>query len=889
MFFYNLVQWICRFIRGLDPHPAVAMAGDAVSASQNVLLFAKKRTSQDSEQREVEAERRRRTTSQGQRERATAPSRDKGQTPASTPPTVPPSYPPSGGGGSYGGTGGFGLPTSGGSSGGGFGGGNPMMLLLVGGGLLLVLCIGGFLLFSGGGGLFGGGGSSAQNSGIFDQSANTSVGFGSTQQLPNTQPQESQAQITSSSGSDFAPPKAGEGEDMWLVMLYQDADDKILEQDIYVDLNEAERIGSSDNVHIVSQVDRFRAGFSGDGNWTDTRRFYLTYDPDLDRVSSQEMMNLGEVNMSSGDSLVDFVTWAVESYPSDNYVLILSDHGMGWPGGWTDPDPGGRGPDNVALAQATGDQLFLMELDEALAEIRRQTGIDKFELIGMDACLMGHVEVFDALAPHAKYAVASQEVEPALGWAYTGFLANLLADPDVDGSDLGKYIVTTYVDDDQRIQDDNARAAWLGRGGFFGIPSALQLSRQIGDDVTLAAVDLQKMPQVMDNLNNLAYLLQSDNQRGIAEARNYAQSFTSVFGRSVPPSYLDLSNLVSLIKQNSSLPQVQQAADALQASIDDAVILERHGQKKPGATGMSIYFPNSQLYRNRTAGAESYAEVATRFAANSLWDDFLAYHYTGRQFAPAEQSLVVPDTTQVVAPGQGAITVSALQVSDDSVDIGETVELSADIEGDNIGYIKFFAGFRDEASNSIYIADTDYLDSGEIREVDGVYYPDWGEGPFTLSFDWEPIVFAIDDGDKRVTALFEPEVYGASADDAVYSVDGIYTYVDGEQYRATMYFNNTDGLMRDVYGFNGSGTAGAPREILPSPGDTFTVLEQWLELNAGGQAAGTVTELGERVDFGNQQLAWIDLDAAAGPYVVGFLIEDLDGNVTPAYAEVTVN
>ncbi len=29
----------------------------------------------------------------------------------------------------------------------------------------------------------------------------------------------------------------------WTVMLYQDADDKILEQDIYVDLNEAERVG----------------------------------------------------------------------------------------------------------------------------------------------------------------------------------------------------------------------------------------------------------------------------------------------------------------------------------------------------------------------------------------------------------------------------------------------------------------------------------------------------------------------------------------------------------------------------------------------------------------------------------------------------------------------
>ena len=556
--------------------------------------------------------------------------------------------------------------------------------------------------------------------------------------------------------------------------------------------------------------------------------------------------------------------------------------------GWSDPDPGGLGPDRVALAQATGDQLFLMELDEALTEIRRQTGIDKLELIGMDACLMGHVEVFSALAPHANYAVASQEVEPALGWAYTGFLANLLADPDVDGADLGEYIVATYIDDDQRIVDDQARMAWLGRGAF-GIPSAPELSRQIGDDVTLAAIDLQKIPQVMDDLNNLAYLLQNDSQRGIAEARTYAQSFTSVFGRSVPPSYLDLSNLVGIIKQNTRNSQVQQTADSLQGSIDDAIIAERHGRKKAGATGMSIYFPNSQLYRNRTAGAQSYTEVATRFAEESLWDDFLAYHYTGRQFGPAEQSLAVPDPAQVAAPGQGEIVVSSLEVSDDGVDIGQTVTLSADIEGENIGYIKFFAGFLDEASNSIYVADTDYLDSGQTREVGGVYYPDWGEGAFTLSFNWEPIIFAINDGDRRAVALFEPEVYGASADDAVYSVDGIYTYADGEEFRATMYFNNSDGLMREVFGFTGSGSTGSPREILPSPGDTFTVLEQWLDINSSGQPAGVATELGDSVALGNQQLAWIDLDAASGSYVVGFLIEDLDGNVYPVYKEVTVN
>ena len=58
----------------------------------------------------------------------------------------------------------------------------------------------------------------------------------------------------------------------WLVMLYQDADDKILEQDIYVDLNDR-TVGSSDRVQIVAQIDA-SARVYGDGNWTDARRCY---------------------------------------------------------------------------------------------------------------------------------------------------------------------------------------------------------------------------------------------------------------------------------------------------------------------------------------------------------------------------------------------------------------------------------------------------------------------------------------------------------------------------------------------------------------------------------------------------------------------------------------
>ena len=78
-----------------------------------------------------------------------------------------------------------------------------------------------------------------------------------------------------------APAASGQ---TWTVMLYQDADDKILEQDIYVDLNEAERVGSTDRVNIVAQMDRFKGGYKGDGNWTGAGRFYVTQDDDLSRV-----------------------------------------------------------------------------------------------------------------------------------------------------------------------------------------------------------------------------------------------------------------------------------------------------------------------------------------------------------------------------------------------------------------------------------------------------------------------------------------------------------------------------------------------------------------------------------------------------------------------------
>jgi hypothetical protein len=678
-------------------------------------------------------------------------------------------------------------------------------------------------------------------------------------------------------------------------MLYQDADDKVLEQDIYFDLNEAERAGSTDRVQIVAQMDRFRGGFAGDGNWTGAKRFYITKDEDLNRVGSKQLADLGEVNMADPKTLVDFVTWAMKAYPADKYVLILSDHGMGWPGALTDPEPARRINSQIPLVGAIGNLMYLPLLDGALGDIRTQTGLDKFELIGLDACLMGHIEVFDALAPHARYAVASQEVEPALGWAYTGFLQHLVQNPDLSGTDLGKLIVSSYIEEDQRIVDDQARAEFMRQGSpmgslfdSFGQPSPQELAQQMEDGVTLTAVDLAAIPEVMSRINDFSAALANAAPSPVARAKSYAQPFTSIWGQQVPPSYVDLGNLAQLAKQFTKDADVARTADEVVAAVRSAVLAEKHGPKKPGATGISIYFPVSQLYESPVAGPQSYTAVARRFAEDSSWDDFLAYFFAGRPFEPAAKSVAVPDSSaRFRAPGAGGIVVGPVQLSGKTAAPGKPVTMRATVTGENAGYAYIFAGYIDKAANSIHVSDMDYLESPANRQVGGVYYPDWGDqGHFTLEFDWEPLTFAITDGKTTAQALLTPRSYGATPEEAVYTVDGTYTFRDGTRQSARLYFTN--GYLRQVFGFAGQDFTGAPHEITPQTGDKFTVLERWMDLDSQGKVQGAATQEGKTLTFGTKTFTWKTLDAAAGDYIIGFIVEDLDGNAYESYAPVRV-
>ena len=143
----------------------------------------------------------------------------------------------------------------------------------------------------------------------------------------------------------------------------------------------------------------------------------------------------------------------------------------------------------------------------------------------------------------------------------------------------------------------------------------------------------------------------------------------------------------------------------------------------------------------------------------------MSFHYLDRSFEPTVTEPYAPSGSYATrAPGAGQITLSDIQISSSATTINEPVDLTVNVSGSNIGYMKLFVGYFDPAANSLNVTDTDFLESEDVREVGGVYYPVWPDGSFDMTYTWDVTVFAIDDGTQQAAALFQPVQYGATAE-----------------------------------------------------------------------------------------------------------------------------
>lgn len=102
------------------------------------------------------------------------------------------------------------------------------------------------------------------------------------------------------------------------------------------------------------------------------------------------------VDIVSGDTIGEFLTYGVQHYPADRYIVIFFSHGGG-------------------SIQGFGSGVTLSEMQKAFSIAKTATN-KEFDIIGFAACLMGTAEWMHGLSDYGKYYVASEESEPGFPW-----------------------------------------------------------------------------------------------------------------------------------------------------------------------------------------------------------------------------------------------------------------------------------------------------------------------------------------------------------------------------------------------------------------------------------------------------------------------------------------
>ncbi|MBM4426012.1 MAG: hypothetical protein FJ031_02105 [Chloroflexi bacterium] len=642
----------------------------------------------------------------------------------------------------------------------------------------------------------------------------------------------------------------------WTIIVYADADDDILEGDLWFDVNEMELVGSTSQVNIVVQLDRAVGGFNGDGDWTDTRRYLVTQEDDLNAINSPVVEYIGEADMGSPQTLVDFVSWSVQNYPAKKYALIMSDHGSGWAEGFSDLE--------------SGNSLSLPEITNAIAQVQSQMNGQKFEIIGFDACLMGMVEVFGALYPYSNYMIASEEVEPATGWAYAAWLGQLVQNPTVSGRELSQSIVSTYIVDDVILT--------LSR-------SSNEIA-EIEADTTLSAIESARMPEVISAMNQFITTLTNVDQQWVAEGRGYTRSYYSVFGEELPSPYIDLSHFAEIMATTND-PAIVQSSQQLRTAIDAAVIAEKNGARMNGSYGMSFHFPISDIYIFTEFDNDAplrYAVDAAAFLQQSSWDEFLAFHYTGQAYVPQVGQAYAPTrTSTVIAPGASDFSIEPVTLSDTLITGDETLTLSTTVTGD-VSYIYFILYFYNPEADAYWVADTLYHFADNTTNIGGVTVPDYGPSPIEVTNEWVPSLWVLKDGVNEEFALFEPDEYLSADGISTYSLYGQYTPVNGAPVDAKLVFD-PDGNLLQVYALpdpDGDGVATAVA-ITPQIGDQFEDYVQSYYFDENDETYFDYSLGGVVFTYGEQGFWFESRYLVDGDYAVGFYAVDFDNNTKESY------
>lgn len=380
----------------------------------------------------------------------------------------------------------------------------------------------------------------------------------------------------------------------WAVFAYLDGDcdPDFMEQFALNAFVGMAQIGSSGDLSIVVQLDRRpEAVVDPVNDWTDTCRFFVTQG--MSYAHSNALWS-DEVNMGDDNTLIDFVTWAINTrhYEADHYLLVLQNHGGSWVGCCWDRTSG-------------NDRLDLSEIKSAMSSIKSTLG-KKVDVLWFNDCLMSGIEVAMQVYPYADYMAGSESIAYTSTWStahYNTLMTTLRNTPSTSPQQLCVQITNIGTLTDSAI---------------FRTQS-------------ISSIDLSKMSSLVSTVDSFALNLKNKlctYYPQIDNARRSTGWFEGPYGGD-QQELIDLYHFAQNVKSNVPDSTIKSLAQNIMDKIGPTggaagyvIMRERHTTSVSYAHGLSIYFPLE------SADYDSSYTTGSDFAANTRWDEFLVAYYT---------------------------------------------------------------------------------------------------------------------------------------------------------------------------------------------------------------------------------------------------------------------
>ncbi len=500
----------------------------------------------------------------------------------------------------------------------------------------------------------------------------------------------------------------------WTILVYLHADHN-LDGSSVVDMQEMQKVGSSNTFNIVVQWDRsevsgVQRGVVGQGKFNVVQK-------------------MPELNSDDPKVLADFISWGIQKYPARRYGLVMWDHGGQWDGGF--------GGDETNK----GDGISVMDMRRAIQAGMAQSQQKKFDFLTFDTCLMGGLELLTAFGDLSNMYIANPELDFGDGWEYTTTFSYLKNNPSVP---MNLFATKENELWGKHHSSDEADILYRAHSAYdpSKLPALLAASKNFSTALGTAwQTEADQLATLRSKV--LEYNIDTDEPRA-------------------PKNYVDYGHYAALVAKTTQDANLRSASANLQAAIKSTVIAKTLGKNNQAASGISIWMPADSSELPEASVLESYDQLYK--ISDTGWNTFLENNWFGTVEDNSEApTLELQESRNLIGPNANKPAEVDFRVAGKDLDgvyasIGREIGQSFNLYGDL---------FFDRAEEGEFTAEWDgsliYLSDGKNRDLFTGFFQDAGDTLLAATAQYTeprdqvstPVIVLMNAETLKITAMLD--------------------------------------------------------------------------------------------------------------------------------------